>query len=114
MFTNDFIPSDGFYFDDFRVVDYQGDVLSLNDWDTGLDLSIYPNPAKSEVHIRLSEIPETSLQVSIVDLQGRTVMPNRPMTQQQTTLSVSHLAPGLYFVSLGGLESRQVFKLMIE
>jgi hypothetical protein len=59
---------------------------------------LYPNPAQSEVNVRFgSSIGE--VQINIIDINGRVVL-STSTTEQSTAVNVSHVKPGVYFVSL--------------
>ena len=78
--------------------------VQLSDLDDGFNL--YPNPAHNIIHLKMDIAPQS---ISIVDVQGRTVLsPNR----LNKTIDVSSLEPGTYFVKIrlnNGLERSKIF-----
>ena len=73
------------------------------------DVSLFPNPATSTVTIRAYGME----QVSIIDLNGRTVMTQR-VSDNTTTFDVSTLAKGTYFVRIVGEQATAVRKLIVK
>ncbi len=72
MDTDNFIPGDGFYFDDFKVLDYDGEVLSNENGLTLSEFSIYPNPFNDVFIIALNDyLPENVGSVILLDITGR-------------------------------------------
>lgn len=63
-------------------------------------MKLYPNPANDHINV-LTEIPEgKSGMVSIVDLQGRTVLTQYITGSETYSLDVSSLENGMYFIQL--------------
>lgn len=61
------------------------------------NLVLYPNPASDVLNVHVNGKTTLST-IQVYDLQGRVVMSMDGLTTKQQTLSVSHLAPGLYYV----------------
>lgn len=72
--------------------------------------SLSPNPATGMVLVKLSE--ETSAQVEILDMEGRTVL-SLASTAQLITIDVSGLAVGVYLVHLQSPLGSAIRKLTI-
>jgi len=69
-------------------------------------ISIYPNPTKGEIRIESGELRVEK--VEILDITGRTVL-----TSHETTLNISQLSAGTYFVKLKtdkGILTKKVIK----
>lgn len=60
-------------------------------------LRVYPNPAQGSVSIAFSAA-FGSANVMVVNTLGQTVIATRKITSGQTTLDISHLETGIYFV----------------
>ena len=73
------------------------------------DVSLFPNPASSTVTIRANGME----QVSIIDLNGRTVMAQK-VDNATATFDVSTLAKGTYFVRIVGEQATAVRKLVVK
>ncbi|MES2558413.1 MAG: T9SS type A sorting domain-containing protein [Bacteroidota bacterium] len=68
-------------------------------------LSVYPNPAKTELNISL---PVAISNVTIVDMTGREIMKST-----STKLDVSTLKQGLYFVNVKAVDGRSAVKRIV-
>ena len=73
------------------------------------EVSLFPNPATSTVTVRANGME----QVSIIDLNGRTVMTQRVNTET-ATFDLSTLAKGTYFVRIVGEQASAVRKLVVK
>ena len=93
-----------------QTVSFETTGAGIADIDDEGNLSIYPNPAGAMVTIG-STMGEAD--VTVVDMNGRTVASFR-MHDGQTTLDVSRLAPGAYFVRLTDSHSTAVRKLIVK
>ncbi|MFK7971164.1 MAG: T9SS type A sorting domain-containing protein [Bacteroidia bacterium] len=63
-------------------------------------VSIYPNPANTNISISLRDIPSAEV-VSIRDLKGRLINSTRIRYGDQTvSMDTNHLQPGLYLVEI--------------
>lgn len=71
-------------------------------------ISLFPNPASSQVTISVSE-PAT---VSIVDISGREVF--RASVESQTVVDLSDMARGAYFVRFSGEQLNAIRKLIVR
>jgi hypothetical protein len=71
--------------------------------------SIYPNPARDWVVVRL-QAPGA---IAVYDLSGKNVL-TRNGTTGENLLDVSVLAPGVYLLHAGQFHARQTVKLVVE
>lgn len=80
---------------------FEGRFLSSTEEERPEGLELFPNP--SEDHIQIG-IPEEyrgrSLEISVLDMRGRTVLTETGVSQSQETLDISHLNPGVYIAVL--------------
>jgi hypothetical protein len=66
------------------------------------ELSLYPNPAKTEINIIMPEVQST-YSIQIVDMQGRIVNIGSDKSNDGIlNINVAHLSPGLYHLNLKG------------
>lgn len=65
------------------------------------DFSIYPNPTGLVIHVQVSGIIEQSTVIEVTDVLGNTVIPHAAFNTPHSTLDVSGLPPGIYFVHIG-------------
>lgn len=75
-------------------------------------VSMYPNPAKEQVSIRIDGM-SGKVNVALIDMSGRTVMSDT-MENGETMLNVSTLAKGTYFVRMNGEDISTVRKLVVQ
>lgn len=77
-------------------------------------LSIYPNPATSEVNVTF--IAETKTQVNLIDLTGRAVYSKITNVAglNQERIDVSNLDKGIYFLTLTSANSKSTQKIIIQ
>ncbi len=74
MSTDNSIPGDGFYFDDFRIVDYDGEVLSNESGLASAEFSIYPNPFEESITIAFDDFYAVDIgSVVLFDIMGRNI-----------------------------------------
>jgi hypothetical protein len=76
--------------------------------------SVYPNPAKDVLNVVLRGIENTSTQLILRDLQGRSVKTfniERTSGEQLETISIADLKPGLYMLETSG--SGKVHKVLV-
>jgi hypothetical protein len=89
-----------------------GDVLSTDDNSLNkLDITVYPNPAQSELTI--SNISSVSIEkAQIIDLMGRTIQVVDINDAPLKTIDVSSLSSGVYFLRLQGENSSTAIKFI--
>jgi len=79
-----------------------------------VNFTIYPNPAKDEVTIQLANSNYESGKISILDIQGKIVLKAINFENQTSTLDISNLESGLYFVELTIGNTATVQKLIVN
>lgn len=73
------------------------------------EISIYPNPTNGLINVKIGKnIPGATY--TIADQSGRQVL-NGKLTSETTTMDISQLANGFYFLTLGD-EQKQTFKII--
>lgn len=87
--------------------------LSINDFD-GVEVSVFPNPAKDKVTVTLSQNILNTLKVSLVDIQGKTIEVPKKAFSNTVEIDVSSLNVGLYFIQLSSGNNIVIEKLIIE
>ena len=73
------------------------DVVSTNEIES-LISEVYPNPASSEVYVNL-DLNITGV-IRVIDLQGRKLMQRSLVNTNSTTLDVSSISAGQYFIEI--------------
>lgn len=87
--------------------------LSINDFDN-VDVRVYPNPAKDIVTVTLSQNILNTTEVSLVDIQGKTINIPKKKFNGTVELDVSSLNAGLYFIQLRSGNNIIIEKLIVE
>jgi type IX secretion system substrate protein len=79
------------------------------------NLEMYPNPARGKVSIRFNEDVNGETTISVFDLQGKSVLVNAGMMQDaETSLDISKLQTGMYFVKIDSGNKTAVKKLVVK
>jgi len=71
---------------------------------------IYPNPAASSIFIK-KHLSTGLFSIEIFDSRGELVL-QRTSSDLISNINISHLANGLYFVRISGIESTEIIKLL--
>ena len=85
--------------------------VGINDVEN-VNLTLSPNPASNTVKVSANGI-EGTVNVAIVDLNGRTIMEQNG-NAQSFTFDVTNVARGAYFVRLTGENVNAVRKLIVK
>lgn len=101
LITDGGLQMDGFYFDDFAVYTDAGKIDDTGISDLRVDhLQIYPNPTAAQLTIKLKN-GSTFQSLSILNEVGQKINEVKGFT---TTIDVSHLANGMYFIQIKGVD----------
>jgi hypothetical protein len=87
-------------------------LTGISELNTSKTVFIFPNPATDNITIRTSQTPIPS-QLSIMNVNGKVLL-TRKITEPKTTIDVSTLPGGVYFVRLVGAGGVQVGKFVKE
>ncbi|HWB64856.1 MAG TPA: T9SS type A sorting domain-containing protein [Chitinophagales bacterium] len=78
---------------------------------SGIDVSLYPNPATSQLNCTLNNLSShTTYQIYGID--GRAVTPPTAVTQQYFSMDVSALPKGMYFLTMQDEKGRVIKKFV--
>ena len=61
-------------------------------------LQIYPNPTTGQLTIKSEQLSITN--IAIYDIVGKMVISSMPQQSQETTIDVSHLPSGIYYLRI--------------
>jgi FG-GAP-like repeat/Secretion system C-terminal sorting domain/IPT/TIG domain len=75
------------------------------DLGNGQHARLYPNPVTTDLTIKWQINSGSSLNISITDIQGNPVATVMNLTEQGTTINLSALSPGYYFLKMYSPES---------
>ena len=79
----------------------------------GKNIVIYPNPAKNNVTIQFSNEFNTSIQISILDLSGKTIE-SYTTTDNNFKFDVTNLNSGVYFIKMNTNNESNTQRLIVE
>jgi len=103
MVADEAVRYSGFFIDDVNLI-------AINDTNTGVQslhgttpqMSVFPNPAHNTITLHVSGYSFNShFTAAIYDNLGRLVL-QAPISQAQTDIDISNLAPGLYYLKAEG------------
>jgi len=75
-------------------------------------LSVYPNPATDEIKIDLSSFNNSQIDLTIIDITGKTVAAFN--MKNTNTIDVSNLKSGIYFIKVSDMKHSETAKLIIK
>lgn len=84
---------------------------SINDHINHSVASLYPNPAKSEIQVNLTD-KNVYNNLQLADLSGRILRTINIIGKQQSVIDVSHLTPGVYLLKFIGNSSSHTIKFV--
>ena len=88
-----------------------GEVLSTDDNELGIDLSIFPNPAQNELTI-INNAGVSIEKTQIIDMVGRVVATFEPSNATNRTIDISNLTTGIYFLRLESSDASSAIKFI--
>jgi Zn-dependent metalloprotease len=107
------------YYYRLRQLDFNGKEQFSNietvklEGDKETNFFLRPNPAKEVVEL-VGDQPITGLiSVELFDIQGRVVLPSNDI-EESTTIDISSLVPGLYFVKIKSDIGTEIKRLVVE
>jgi len=78
-------------------------------------LTVFPNPARSEVNLQLLAPAQGRMNVKLMNLHGQLLQTVRfPEGDRQLTVPVNNLQPGVYFIALEGESGKVTRKLIVQ
>ena len=110
---NNQLLAEGGEFDDEEFVEIamvQG--LSVSEVDFG-QLNVYPNPTAETVFVDVEKYEELNL-INISDMMGRTVLERVPANARRSSIDLSNISSGVYYVNLIGETGRVTKKLIVQ
>lgn len=79
-----------------------------------VQLSVYPNPTSDELHINITDRYKETATLSLTDVLGRQVYQSEINTGSPTTISVSTIPSGVYFLKVQTANGITVKKIVKE
>ncbi|GGG23961.1 hypothetical protein GCM10011344_25890 [Dokdonia pacifica] len=77
------------------------------------DITLYPNPAKNNIHFTYPE-NQQEITISIIDMQGKVVKTQRfDSPSRDHTIDISNMAGGVYFISINNNTTTFIKKMVV-
>lgn len=91
-------------------------VTGINNINFDSSFSIFPNPAKNNVYVKLNNATNANCVIEIVNAMGQTVQVNNLGNNSEisTSVSISNLSAGIYFVKTTLGDKVSARKLIVE
>ncbi|WP_179008392.1 DUF7619 domain-containing protein [Winogradskyella forsetii] len=89
------------------------ETLSVGDFENS-SFRLFPNPAKDEVTIQLANSNFGTTKVDIYNIQGKVVLKDMKLETNTSTIDISNLESGFYFVELTIGKRSTIQKLMVK
>lgn len=101
-----------------EIEDYEvnivSNVLASNTPDFTLsNITVYPNPANEQLFIETSNF-KSSLRYTLLDILGKTMLPDMPIQSSKVALQIGTLPTGLYYLVIADETSRYVEPIFID
>jgi len=115
MITDGARPGDGFYFDDFQVLNYTEGILDVSTNTNEAEIVVVPNPFSETISIQHSPLQSFS-EVHLFDIQGKEYAITISEESTRTTITnIANLQTGVYFLVVkdavtGGTIVKRVLK----
>ena len=77
-------------------------------------LEMAPNPASDKVNISFNENLANGATIAVYDIQGKLILQHVSQNENVTSVDVSKLSPGMYFVKITAEGKAAVRKLMVK
>ena len=108
-----YVSSDGINYLDSVDVKIQSTLTSIKE-PSFQHLRIYPNPAKNIVNVLNNT--NNAVQLSIYNVNGQNVLPERNIQQNQTSIDISTLPNGMYYFNFLNMSdnSTSVQKIIVQ
>ena len=101
--------SDGFYFDDFRIVDYvDPDMTNTNNPISENRFKIQPNPASNHLTVQFKN-PPADFEMTLTDVQGKILK----RAYNADYLSLENVVEGVYWLRVFGKEFSRTEKVIV-
>jgi hypothetical protein len=73
--------------------------VGINETSINLEMSVYPNPTKNYLTLKVKNEQVESLNFQLIDLQGK-VIENKKVTASNTTITMEALPKAVYFLNV--------------
>ena len=77
------------------------------------NIKVFPNPASEQLNIHFNEYQNNIIEMSILDMTGRTLLANK-LLNQQNRVQLTNFAKGTYFLKLQTGSERSIHKFVVK
>ncbi len=110
-------PLAGNNFYRLKMVDADGlftysNIVLLRNTDSGVLLSVFPNPTADRLNINLAGMINTAMQVVVLDNAGRVMMQQNAQSSSAISLDVSKYPAGVYLLKLRYNDKEEVIRFI--
>ncbi|MFT7628266.1 MAG: carboxypeptidase T, partial [Ulvibacter sp.] len=113
MQTDNFIPSDGFYFDDFEISDYDPGILNNNQAEALSEAIILPNPF--DKNLSILGVSEDNATITMYDAQGRKLKFSlESVNNGYFIVGLEALTSGIYFLKIENTTGEKAVRRIIK
>ncbi len=98
---------------DFTITIKRQPRVGINETDYSNFLTVYPNPATSEVRVGMDLTKSPISRISVLDVTGREVSTFESLNTHDQTISLNGLSSGLYFVNVKTANGASATKRLI-
>lgn len=102
-FSDEFIITQGFHQENLH--------LSSLIEDTKINLTVFPNPTNSFIHIDLLGTQNDPIQIDVFDVSGKQWGSTEFMYDKKHSISLQGLAEGIYFLLLENKNFKNIYKI---
>lgn len=106
--SDDKIVAVGYTGNDFAIARYNGNSLSVNEFEKNNAISIYPNPAKNNLKVSLLNKNLLNNGYQIIDINGR-IISEGSIKNDVSEINISDLSKGIYFLKIKNLNITKKF-----
>lgn len=113
--SDDFLHSDGFYFDDFKIVDYsEPNMVPTRDLEEPVFQALaFPNPGHSPLNLAITTDQSGMAQLTLTDLLGREVLEQKEqLLSGLNLLSLPEVAAGTYVLTIEAFNHQETIKVI--
>ncbi|NLJ82554.1 MAG: T9SS type A sorting domain-containing protein [Bacteroidales bacterium] len=73
--------------------------VGINEAYIGRHIQVFPNPAKEHIHIQQTSNMLYTLEISLMDISGKTIL-KETINDKQSTIHIAEVAKGMYFLTI--------------
>ncbi len=98
-----------------NTIVFEGETTSTKGFETNLDITISPNPAKTFFNINLESATDQSVFISLLNIDGKEVgILQKGRSNDSFNVDVSALSAGIYLVNIQTDTGNEIRKIVIE